>query len=120
MENLPEIELELVISPRQISFKELPELEIGLKITNHSRKYLPVNLSGLSLFVNSVRSVTWDLTMQNGTLVNLQLAPGQSETLLWKMGEALFESTGKYQLILSRGEIFIAKQIVEITNNHKK
>lgn len=120
MGNLPEIEIELVISHVQIGLKELPELEIGLKITNRSREYLPVNLSGLALFVNSVRSVTWDLTMQNGTLVNLQLAPNKSETLLWKMGEALFESTGKYQLILSDGEIFIAKQIVEITNDLKK
>jgi hypothetical protein len=118
MGKLPEIEL--VISAQRISLKDVPELEIGLKITNRSREYLPVNLSGLALFVNSARSVAWDLTMQNGTLVNLRLAPDQHETLLWKMGEALFESAGKYQLILSDGEIFIARQIVEITNDPKK
>jgi len=118
METLPEIEL--VISPVQISLKELPELEIGLKITNHSREYLPVNLSGLALFVNSVRSVTWDLTMQNGTLVNLRLAPNRSETLLWKMGEALFESTGKYQLVLTDGAALLKKQVVVISKDPKK
>jgi len=118
METLPEIEL--VISPVQISLKELPELEVGLKITNHSREYLPVNLSGLSLFVNSVRSVTWDLTMQNGTLVNLRLAPNRSETLLWKMGEALFESTGKYQLVLTDGAALLKKQVVVISKDPEK
>jgi len=118
METLPEIEL--VISPVQISLKELPELEVGLKITNHSREYLPVNLSGLALFVNSVRSVTWDLTMQNGTLVNLRLAPNRSETLLWKMGEALFESTGKYQLVLTDGAALLKKQVVVISKDPEK
>lgn len=107
----------LVVNPVQFSQNEISDFEIGLKITNHSDRILPVNLSGLALFVNSVRSVAWDLTMQNGTLMNLRLNPGQSETVVWKMGEALFESAGDYNLLLSTGEKTISKRTIVVTNN---
>jgi len=118
MEN--QLEIELVISSQKIWLSELPKLEIGAKITNHSHEYLPVNLSRLALFVNSKRSMAWDLAMQNGTLINLRLAPGQSETIQWKMGEALFESAGKFRLVLSGEEQTQSGQTIEILNDSKK
>ena len=115
-----QVETELLISSKKIQLSELTDLEIGVKITNHSNEHLPVNLSRLALFVDSTRSVAWDLAMQNGTLINLRLAPGQSETIQWKMGEALFESAGKFRLVLSYEEKIRSKQIIEILNDSEK
>ena len=115
-----QIEIELVISSQKIWLSELPNLTIGAKITNCSQEYLPVNLSRLALFVNSTRSVAWDLAVQNGTLINLRLAPGQSETVQWKMGEALFESAGKFRLVLSDEEKTQSGQTLEILNDSEK
>ena len=118
MEN--QLETELVISSLKIWLSELPNFNIGIKIINRSHEYLPVNLSRLALFVNSTRSVAWDLAMQNGTLINLRLAPGQSETIEWKMGEALFESAGEFQLILSDEGKNRSEQTIEILNDSEK
>ena len=115
-----QIETELVISSQQIWLSKLPDLEIGVKITNYSHEHLPVNFSLLALFVDSKRSIAWDLAMQNGTLINLKLAPGQSETIQWKMGESIFESAGKFELALSYEEKISSKQIIEILNDSEK
>ncbi len=114
MENQPEIELK--ISSSRFGLSEIPNLKIGIKITNRWKEVLQVNLSGLALYVNSVRSVAWDLAMQNGTLGNLRLAPGQPEIVQWELGEALFESAGKYQLDLYNKGQLVGKQEIEITN----
>jgi hypothetical protein len=118
MEN--QLETELLISSRKIWLSELPDLEIGVKITNRSHEYLPVDLSQLALFVDFTRSIAWDLAMQNGTLINLRMAPGQSETIQWKMGEALFESAGKFRLVLSGEGKIRSKQTIEIISDSER
>lgn len=115
-----QVEAELLISSKKIRLSELPDLEIGVKITNRSHEYLPVNFSRLALFVDSTRSVAWDLTMQNGTIINLKLAPGKSETIQWKMGESIFESAGRFQLVLSDDGKISSKQLIEILNDLEK
>ena len=107
--------IELIISSAAVGLTDISNFEIGIKITSRSRENLPVDLSRLTLRVNSVRSVAWDLAMQNGTLINLRLASGQTETLQWKMGEALFESAGTYELDLFNEEKLVAKHEITIT-----
>lgn len=118
MEVQPKIEL--ITSSASVSLTDISNFEIGVKITGSSRENLPVDLSGLTLHVNAVRSVAWDLAMQNGTLGNLRLAPGQTEIVLWNMGPALFESAGTYELHLFNKDELVAKREIRITNTLEK
>jgi hypothetical protein len=82
-----------------------------LKITNSSAEDIFPDISKAELFVNSEKSIAWDLTVQNGTIVNLKVLPKQSETIQWPLGEALFETSGIYELELIWGS-FVQKQKV--------
>jgi len=48
--------------------------------------------------------------------VNLKIAPHQSELIQWPMGEALFETTGTFELHLV-WETFSQKQQVVVLND---
>jgi hypothetical protein len=110
------LKIEFLVSSTRIGFKEIPEFTIGLKIINEGHDLLPVDISKTTLYVNSERSLAWDLAVQNGTIVNLKIAPHQSEIIRWPMGEALFETSGTYELKLF-WEAFSQKQKVVILND---
>lgn len=105
--------VELLVSTNNLNPEDIPTFELGVKMTNHQSKSIPFDLSESSLYVNSVRNIAWDLTVNNGTLMNIKILPGNSETIFWPIGEALFESPGIYELKLVR-ETDIQKQMVYI------
>lgn len=106
--------IELLVSTNNLKPEEIPKFEIGVKITNNLSHAIPFNLSDSSLYVNSERNIAWDLTVNNGSLMNIKISPGKNETIFWPIGEALFESPGIYELKLV-WETDIQKQMVYIS-----
>jgi len=110
------LKIEFLVSSNRIGFNEIPDFTVGLKITNEGEDLLPVDISESALYVNSERCITWDLAVQNGTIVNLKIPPHQSEIVQWLLGEALFVTSGTYELRLV-WEIFSQKQKVVVLND---
>lgn len=108
--------VELLVSANNLNPEDIPTFELGVKMTNHQSKNIPFDLSDSSLYVNSERNIAWDLTVNNGTLMNIIISPGKSETIFWPIGEALFTSPGIYELKLVR-ETDIQKQVVYIAED---
>jgi hypothetical protein len=104
---------ELLVSTNKLNPEEIPAFELGVKITNNQPESIPFDLSGSVLYVNSERNIGWDLTVQNGTLMNIRIPPGKSETIFWPIGDALFLLPGIYELKLVR-ENEILRQVVYI------
>ena len=92
--------IELLVSSNNLKPDEIPKFELGVKITNSGSNDIPFDLSGSELFVNSVRSFSWDLTTQNGTLHNMKVPARQSKTITWPLGDSLFDIPGIYELKL--------------------
>ena len=105
--------IELLVSTNNLNPEDIPMFELGVKITNSQSDIIPFDLSDSSLYVNSERNIAWDLTVNNGTLMNIKISPGKSETIFWPIGEALFQSPGIYELKLVR-DTDIHKQVVYI------
>jgi hypothetical protein len=93
---------ELLVSANNLNPEEILAFELGVRITNQGSESIPFDLSNSVLYVNSERSIVWNLTVQNGTLMNIKILPGKSETIFWPIGEALFQSPGIYELMLVR------------------
>ncbi len=109
-------EIEFLVSSNKIAPADIPEFWLGIKITNISQEWIPIDISKTALYVNSQRSISWDLAVQNGTIVNLKIAPLRSEVFQWPLGEALFETSGTYELQLV-WESFSARQQVVVQNS---
>ena len=105
--------IELLVSTNKLKPEDIPKFEIGVKISNNQSHSIPVDLSECELYVNSERNLAWDLTVNNGSLINIKISPGKNETIFWPIGEALFESPGIYELKLVR-KTDIQKQVVYI------
>jgi len=93
-------EFELQVSSNKISFKKLNEFLIGLKINNNNHYAVSFDISDTELFVNNKKNVSWDLAVQNGTIINLIIPPNKSKTVMLPLGEAIFHNVGNYELKL--------------------
>ncbi len=93
-------DIELIVSSNEISLNEIDEFLIGVKITNKSKEIISFDISSIELFVNGIKSIAWNLTVQNGTLINLKIKSNGIETIKWPLGRAIFESLGIYELKL--------------------
>lgn len=93
-----EFDIELVVSSDKISFQDLEKLNIGLKIINRGNKEACFDISDTSLFINDEKSYSWDLAVQNGTIINFQVSANSSKAVWWPLGKALFAKPGKYSL----------------------
>jgi hypothetical protein len=109
------IEIELFTSSTEVSMKELNRFTTGLKVFNKSDEALYFDVSETILFVNSHRNVSWDLAVQNGTIINFNVLPQQEKLVEWPIGKALFDSPGKYNLelhwkaIIKSCDIFVSE-----------
>lgn len=109
---LENIKIELAITSDKINFNDVSNFRIGLKITNNNDKIEFFDVSKTNLFVNTIKSISWDLCTHNGTIINLSIPPKKSKTVQWPLGEALFTSTGEYHLKLVSGSFI---QITKVT-----
>ena len=105
--------IEMLVSKTSLKQEELPGFKVGLKIVNNDSKSFHFDVSETELYVNNQRNVAWDLAVQNGTIINLRIAPNSSQEIWWPLGEALFMKGGKYELEL-RLEDFTQKEEVEV------
>lgn len=110
MEVLPDIEL--VVNTKEFNFKNRGDFEIGLKVINTEGHKLYFDMAKTELFVNGNKNLAWDLTVQNGTIVNFTIGPKSSKTVMWHLGEALFETSGKYKLQLRWGTYIRTQEVV--------
>ncbi len=105
--------IELLVSSTYLKQEEIPGFKVGLKIVNNDSKSLHFDVSCTELYVNKKRNVAWDLAVQNGTIINLRIAPNSSQEIWWPLGEALFMKGRKYELEL-RWEDFTQKKEIEV------
>ena len=105
--------IELLVSNTFLKQDEVPGFKVGLKVVNNDSKSLHFDVSETELYVNNQRNVAWDLAVQNGTIINLRIAPNSSQEIWWPLGEALFMKGGNYKLEL-RWKDFTQKEEVEV------
>ena len=106
--------IELLLSQETLKMSELAEFWIGIKLTNQSNMPITFDVSALGLLVNGERSISWDLAVQNGTIINLILEPLHAEIIRWHLGDALFTNSGKYELKLVSADLNSVKKTVTI------
>lgn len=105
--------IELLVSSTNLKPEDIPKFKIGVKITNNLSHEIHFDLSESELYVNSIKNMAWDLTVQNGTIINLVIPANKSKTVQWPLGEALFRTSGIYELKLIWKSV-IQKQLVFI------
>lgn len=108
--------VELIVSPKEFQISEISEFTFGVKIVNQGNEWLEVDISKSAVWINSERSIAWDLAVQNGTIVNMKIAPNHTETISWQMGDAFFENPGSYEILFVL-ESFSAKELVVVLNS---
>lgn len=106
--------IELMLSQETLKLSELAKFWIGIKLTNQSNLPITFDVSTLELLVNGERSISWDLAVQNGTIINLILEPLHAEFIHWHLGEALFSNSGKYELQLVSADFISGSKTVII------
>lgn len=109
------LEIQFLVSSNKLKMKDVPTFKVGLKISNTGSRNSKVDLSNSALYVNEIKSVAWDLAVQNGTIINLEILTKQSKTVEWPLGEALFNTPGLYELEL-RWNSIVKKQKVFISD----
>lgn len=103
--------IELLVSSPVIKLNKISGFEVGVKLTNAGEDPVHFDMTQTALFVNSKRSIAWDLAVQNGTIINLKIPPGKSKSVQWPLGNALFEQTGIYKLELRWKEISLKQDV---------
>lgn len=107
------INIELIQSSKKIRLKDTPQFSVGVKISNTGSQKLGFTISETELWVNGKKNVAWDLAVQNGTLINLQIPAHSGKIVQWPLGEALFQKGGNYTLelrwrnIAKTGEVLV-------------
>ena len=94
------INIELAVSSDKLWLKDTPKFKVGVKINNQSSRKLNFDISQTELWVNGEKNAAWDLAVQNGTLINLQIPANSDKHVQWPLGNALFRTTGNYALEL--------------------
>lgn len=106
------LEIQLVVSSNAVQVKDIPNLKVGVTITNNGEKSQKVDISEAELFVNGIKNYAWDLRVQNGAIINLAVPAKKTETVQWNLGKALFSDPGVYELELLWGKLSQKQKIV--------
>lgn len=103
--------IELLVNSHVIKLSQITGFEVGVKLTNRGEDPVHFDMTETALFVNGKKSIAWDLAVENGTIINLNVAPGKSKSVEWPLGNALFEQTGIYKLELRWKEISLKQDV---------
>ena len=106
------LNIELVLSSESVQINQLDHFSAGLKIINKSSQKLGFDISKTELWINGKRNIAWDLAVQNGTLVNLQIQPATTKEIEWPLGKAFFPYSGKYLLELRWDKLSKTKDVL--------
>jgi hypothetical protein len=67
------LNIELLVSSNALKLNEVADFKVGLNLTNESDSPVHFDMSKTELYVNSRKSIAWDLAVQNGTIINLKI-----------------------------------------------
>lgn len=97
--------MKLLASPTQLTLAERDKFMVGLEITNRGKVAVDPQAATGELTVNGERSMAWSLAIGNGAREPSwnSLPPGQTISMSWPLGDALFDKPGSYHLVLSLG-----------------
>jgi hypothetical protein len=99
-------DIKLLVVPNRISMSERASFQAGVEAVNLSDASIDPQLSAATLLIDGRRSEAWDHALQKSPadLPWRKLSPTQRLSIWWPIGNALFESPGRYQLVLKLGE----------------
>ena len=99
-------DIKLLVIPNRISMSERASFQAGVEAVNRSAATIDPKLSAATLMIDGRRSEAWDHALQSSPadLPWRKLSPTQRLSIWWSIGNALFESPGRYQLVLKLGE----------------
>ena len=106
-----DVHIDLLVSSERVKLHRLSDFKVGMKISCDGEKSVPFDVSNTKLFIDGKPCVVWDLTVQNGTLINLKILCGKPAILEWPLGKGLFSDPGRYTLELKWQDISRIKKV---------
>lgn len=99
-------DIKLLVVPNRLSMRELASFQAGVEAVNRGTLPIEPQIQAATLTIDGRRSEAWDRALHRGTeeLPWQRLSPAQRLSIWWSMGDTLFESPGRYQLVLRLGE----------------
>jgi hypothetical protein len=100
-------DIKLLVVPNRLSIRERASFQAGVEAVNRGATVIDPQLSATTLTIDGRRSEAWDHALQSCCPDDppwRQLSPAQRLSIWWSIGNALFESPGRYQLVLKLGE----------------
>lgn len=99
-------DIKLLVVPSRLSMRERASFQAGVEAVNLGAQPIDPQLSAATLTIDGRRSEAWDHALQSGPDDPpwRQLSPAQRLSIWWPIGNAMFESPGRYQLVLKLGE----------------
>jgi hypothetical protein len=109
-------DIKLLVVPNRLSMSERACFQAGVEAVNRGATTIDPQLSAATLTIDGRRSEAWDHAIQSSPSDPpwQRLSPAQRMSIWWTIGNALFESPGRYQLVLKLGE-FESIAEVEVT-----
>ena len=99
-------DVKLLVVPNRLSMSELATFQAGVEAVNRGATEIDPQLSAATLTVDGRRSEAWDNALQSSPNDPpwRRLSPAQRLSIWWSIGSRLFESPGRYQLVLKLGD----------------
>ena len=99
-------DIKLLVVPNRLSMSERATFQAGVEAVNRGATAIDPKLSAATLTIDGRRSEAWDHALQRcpDDPPWQKLSPAQRLSIWWSIGNALFESPGRYQLVLKLGE----------------
>jgi hypothetical protein len=100
-------DIKLLVVPNRLSMSERATFQAGVEAVNRGATEIDPQLSAATLTIDGRRSEAWDHALHQCTNSDppwRKLSPAQRLSIWWSIGSALFESPGRYELVLKLGE----------------
>lgn len=113
------LNIALLVSTTCIELSNLNKFSIGIEIKNTGSEPVVFDLSKTQLNIDGRPSFSWNLSVQNGTGTQPRIPAGQTFTISWPLGEALFEDEGTFSLELMYGDVRLDQKLITITQENE-
>jgi hypothetical protein len=109
-------DIKLLVVPTRFSMSQRATFQAGVEAFNRGQTVLDPQLSAATLTIDGRRSAAWDHAVQSCPCNPpwRQVSPAQRLSIWWSLGQTMFESPGRYQLVLKLGELESVAE-VEVT-----
>jgi hypothetical protein len=106
----PDLDLKLLVSPRQLSMREVATFQAGVEATNRSAAPIQAPIAETILEVDGHRCSGWERAMLSAEPRPdwLRVSPAHRLSIWWPLGAllgaSLFRRPGRYRLVLRSGD----------------